>query len=508
MGFLDGTPNPNGGQTLNSYMGKVDFANTGNQPNHNMNGFDDLMSHVGGFFGGIGQANQGLSHALTSGLGQAGDVFGLAQSADPYSIVDQMPSGGSADNSASASAPPMQGADNAGASSFHWPAGDLATADPQPTQQPLSEAMINSFQHMLNTPAIDPALIQQAFTGMQNLKMPDYLKIAQDAYGKQLGGINQGINDIHGRYDQVGTDMHDMYNTNANVSRLGNNNILQQVAAKEGNAVQDNARGNVAALAQLKNAELAQRTAVAQRGGMGLAQSDMKTDPADVAVAGTLQNAQQQANNAQAAATQNTNLNNEMANAIGTQGIAANSQLQNQRTSYDESMNKYKGDLANQEATREMEAQKQMHADQMGLIQARYGMAKDSAQANTDRFAALVGNKGFMSGLTDVGAYNLDQGKALQAQAASGAANVDPAATALHAYPQLATAYNNALAKTLQLTPGTKPTADDLYRAMANDPSIQGVQGNDLVNFAQMATANKAMNDPNTDYMLAMQNAG
>jgi hypothetical protein len=371
--------------------------------------------------------------------------------------------------------------------------------------------MIDAFTHMLNTPAIDPNIINQTFAQMNGIQHPNYLQLAQDAYAKDLGSINQGMNQVHGQYNQVGTDMKDMYNTNANVSRLGNNNILQQVANNEGNAVQGGARANVAALAQLKNAELAQRAAVAQRGGMPMAAGDQKTDPADVAVAGTLQNAQQQAENAQAAATQGTNLNNEMATAIGTQGIAANTQLQNQRTSYDESMNKYKADLANQEATREMEAQKQNYADAMARIQAGYGMAKDSAQANTDRFAALVGNKGLMSALSDVGTYNLDQGKALQAQAAAGTANVDPASTALHSYPQFATAYNNALMGQLQVTPGTKPTYADIVKAMSQDPSIKGnpnINGNDLINFAQMATANKAQADPNIDMLLAMQNGG
>jgi len=369
--------------------------------------------------------------------------------------------------------------------------------DPAASQPPVSQAMMNAFMQQMSTHAMDPNLVNQTMAMIQGVKPPDYLAQTKTAYQGLLDQLNGTKNDVNHRYDQVGTDMGDLYKINQNAAGLGNNNILQSIAQNEGNAIQGNAQNNMNALANLKNSELATRAAVAQQGGMPQAAGDYQhTDPADVASAGTLANAQQAATNAQAQATQGTQLNNEMAAALGNQGNIMHQQLENNRLGYNASMGKYQADLANQEATREMEAQKQMYQDLMARVQAGYGISKDQAALDIQKMQGLVGNKGFMSALQDLGTYNLDNAKA--AAQMGGAGNIAPSQAALNAYPQFASAYNNALANGMGLVAGTKPTYADLYKTMKSDPSLANVDANSLANFAQMATNPKALGTGST----------
>lgn len=474
------------------------------------------MGFLEDMMGNIGQANQGLSRNITQGLSDFGNSMGQygksmdqgigtpgtngSSPSDPYSNYGM----GSADSG------PMQSTGsstptNTGSAPFNWQAGQQSLTPMTPDPPSQSQAFIDAFMNAVKTPAMRQDYVQQAFDNLKNIQPVNYLKNTQDAYKSMLDQLQSGQDQVHGRYDQVGTDMRDLYNTNANVSKLGNNNILQQVAQAQGKTIQDNAQGNVKALADLKNAELAQRAAIAQKAGTAQAAGDYQiSDPSASVVSGTLQNAQQGASNALAQATQNTNLNNQMANAINTQGIAADSQLQNQRTNYDQSLNKYRADMANQEATREMEAQKQMYADQMARAQAGYGISKDQATMDIEKFKALVGNKGFMSALPDIGSYNLDQSKAMAQGMNPG--NIPPDQSAMAAYPQFQQEYLKAIQNGMGLPAGTKPTANDFMHYGMNDTSFGG-NPSDWAKFAQMATAQKAMSDPMGDFYSMMQNS-
>ena len=431
-------------------------------------------------------------------LGDAGNYIGKTFSNDfqhPWAMPGTSGNGG---GSADIGSTPSDGP----------PVGSTLPAGWQGTQQPgIAQTMMDSFVHQANSPAMDPALVQQTMQSLQGVKLPDYLQQSKDAYNNVLNQLHGISDNVNSRYDQVGQNVGDIYNTDQNAMTMGANNILTKLAQGEGDAIQGGAQNNMAALANLKNAELAQRAAVAQKGGVAMAAGDMKTDPADVAATGTLANAQQSAENARAAATQQTNMNNEMASALGNQNAMMQAQLGNNRLSYNASMGKYQADLANQEATREIEAQKQMYQDALARTQAMYGISKDQASLNIQKNQALYGNKGFLGdGLTAAGTYGLDQAKANQAMQAAGASNVAPDVTALQAYPQFQQEYLKAM-QNMQLTPGAKPTAQDLIQYGLKD--MQGQSPDQLqqwAQFAQMASSPKALSDPNLDTYLALQN--
>lgn len=442
--------------------------------------WDDIGNGVGNFFGNLGKAAMSPDGANTPG-----DSAALKSAYGGADIGAQQT--GAASPMPSYSGNTGMNLDNLNAM------GNAAIQGNQQQPQGLNSAVIDAVMRGISTPAIDPNIMSQAFNGLGNIQHPDYLGLTKDAFAKMQDQVKNMQDTINGGYNQVGTDMGDLYKANQQAATLGNNNILQQIGQAQGAAQQGSAANNVNALANLKNSELATRAAVAQQGGMPQAQGDyMRTDPSDVQAAGMLANAQQSANNANGAALDRTNMNNEMANALGNQGAIMHQQLENNRMGYNSSVGKYMTDLTNQEAQREMDASKQNYADQMQQVMARYGMAKDSADLNIKKVGAFVGSRGLPAMLQDIGIGNMDNAKAQATMDQAG--NVDPARTALAAYPQFANAYNTALANGMGLVSGTKPTYADVYKAMANDPSVSG-NGNDLINFAQMVTSPKALSD-------------
>lgn len=446
-----------------------DFNNWANPINKGVNNFFDSLGTAAG--SGPDSAQNQDDSALRSAYNMGGGSdIGVQQQASATSPVPAMNPSASTANSSGANAM----------------GGGMSPS--------LNSSVINAVMNGISTPAIDPRIMSDAFNGLKAIQRPDYLAQTKDAFQRmqqQVQGMQQQMNQ---GYNQVGTDMGDLYAQNQKVAQLGNNNILQQMAQGQGQAQQGSAANNVNALANLKNSELATRAAVAGAAGIPQAQGDyMRTDPSDVAATGMLANAQQGARNANEAALDRTNMNNEMANALGNQGAIMHQQLENNRLGYNSSVGKYMTDLTNQEAQREMDAAKQNYSDEMQMRSLMYNMAKDSSDQNIKKIAAIVGSRGLPAMLQDIGIANMDNAKA--ATTGMQAGNVDPARTALSAYPQFAGAYNKALANGMGLVAGTKPTYADVYKAMYNDPSVSG-NGNDLINFAQMVTSPKALADP------------
>lgn len=468
--------------------------------------WQDIGNNVGNFFNG-GADN--IANGMGKIAGSLGSInYSGPTSQDPLGSLNyQAPDWGSADVGSGAPANGNAGQLGALPSVERGPSGGSGLVDtsstgpnatgPSGTDPSQGQTLLSKMMGMLEQPALGTDQLSKALQGMSVDKL-DYLKLAQQNYQNilnQIGGVQQGVNN---RYDQVATDMNDLYNQDSAMAKLGGNNVLTSIAGNQGQAIQNNAANAANTLANLKNSQLAQRAQIAAQAGQNPANAPQgdawRIDPNEVAVQGIVQNAQQAANNANAAAADRTQLNNDMADALKAQGLSMGQQLQNEKMGYNASMGKYLADLANQESTRELDAVKQNRADQLAILNAQIGLQEQQATLENSRLTSLLGNHGFPDLFQTLGTYGLDQAKAAQALAAVSGGS--PIASAIQNAGQYGTtlqdAYNRALINGMNLTPGQKPTYEDVYRGMNNaGVDLSGIPQNIMDGFVQQATAAK-----------------
>ena len=330
----------------------------------------------------------------------------------------------------------------------------------------------------------DISPLMNAYQQMQ-IQQPDLLALSQQNYTAARNALLQNQDNVNHQYSQVGDNLNGLYTTDSNAARLGGNNILQHIANDQNTAVQGTANNAVQSLAALRNAELANR---------GGATGDWVSDPVAAATAGVVSNAQQAANNAQAQAVQNTNMNNEMADAMKTQGNTAIGQLENGRLSYNASIGNQLSQLANQEASREMQAQEQNYTNKLNLLSGMSNLMNTQYNDLTNRIGATAGNRGIPEFATASASDTTAAAKMLQTlQAATGQDPFQSAVARAGQYgpaiqQELSAAYQNGMG----LPPGTKATFGDLYHWMSNNNS-QNIPDNVLMQAAQDADASKAL---------------